>query len=86
MASLQGTSAARCPKCRAQLGQGTLDATAWERTPWGDEFSDELHRCANCGTWAVVTVVDRFVGPAETSVDGPLSDEEAAERREAMTS
>ena len=86
MASLQGTSAASCPECHAPLGQGTLDATAWERSPWGDEFSDELHRCVNCGVWAVVTVVDRFSGPVETTVHGPLSDEEAAERREAMTS
>jgi len=74
----------RCPACRAPLGDGTLDARGGERSPWGDDFSDELHRCTNCRAWAVVTVVDRFSGPEETKVYGPLSDEEAAERREAM--
>jgi hypothetical protein len=84
MKEAAGYSAVCCPACRAPLGEATLDATGWERSPWGDEYSDQLHRCENCGAWAIVTMVDRFSGPEETKVDGPLSDEEAAERREAM--
>jgi len=66
------------------LGEGTLHATGADRSPGGDEYSDELHRCAACGAWAVVTIVDRFSGPVERKVYGPLSDEEAVERRKVM--
>ncbi len=77
-------AALRCPACGAPLGATTLEAAGSERSPWGDEYSDELHRCAGCGAWAVVTVVDRFSGPEETKVYGPMAAEEVEERREAM--
>lgn len=77
-------SAVFCPSCRAPLGEGTLEASGGERSPWGDDYCDELHRCGNCGVWAVVTVVDRFCGPEEMLVHGPISAEEAAERRTEM--
>lgn len=78
------STSSRCPACEAPLGETTLHARGEDRSPWGDEYSDELHRCAACGAWSVVTFVDRFCGPEERKIVGPMSDEEAAERREAM--
>jgi hypothetical protein len=77
-------SPARCPACRAELTHGTHKAIRGDRSPWGDEYADELHQCAWCGAWAVVTSVDRFAGPDETRVDGPLSPEEVEEWRQLM--
>jgi hypothetical protein len=48
----------------------------WERTPWGDEYCDELYQCKECDAWSIVTFLDRFSGEDKMSVRGPLSDEE----------
>jgi hypothetical protein len=71
-----------CPGCAARLDEQTRHASGWERSPYGDEFADELHRCEGCGAWWWVTFVDRFSGEDEIHVEGPLSEEEAREQRE----
>lgn len=73
-----------CPACRAALGDETCRASAWDRSPSGDEYADEIHRCGGCGAWWVVTRVDRFCGPEEMKIDGPLTAEEAQQRCTAM--
>jgi len=74
----------RCPACRAELSGETCRASAWDRSPWGDEYADELHQCGGCGVWWVVTWVDRFCGPEEKRIDGPLTAAEAQQRLAAM--
>jgi hypothetical protein len=73
-----------CPGCGAGLTSSSLQAQGWERSPYGDEFSDELHRCPDCGAWSLVSVVDRFCGPDEVKVSGPLSEQEAEEQRQRL--
>lgn len=76
---------ANCPVCGEPLGKGSCQSSSWERSPYGDEFSDELHRCRKCGAWSLLTSVDRFSGPDEVKVDGPLTDAEAEEQKDRMS-
>lgn len=69
--------APKCPGCRSGLHEGTHQARSWERAPYGDEFTDELHRCPECGASSLVAFIDRFAGAGEMRVHGPLSMEEA---------
>lgn len=75
-----------CSSCGATLGQGTLQARGWERAPYGDEFTDELHRCHDCGEWSLVIFVDRFASSDEMKVHGPLSPSEITEQKERLGS
>ena len=70
-----------CPGCKAHLTGGTCRTRGgWERSPGGDEFVDEIHRCPNCDAWWLVTFVDRFASADETKITGPLTDEEVSEQ------
>lgn len=73
-----------CPGCGTPLGAASVRATGGERAPSGDDYADALHHCSVCGAWSVVTVVDRFCGPEETRVHGPLTDEDVRDRLSAM--
>ena len=59
-----------------------MQARGWERAPCGDEFTDELHRCHQCGEWSLVTFVDRYSSSDEMKVHGPLSRSEVTEQAE----
>jgi hypothetical protein len=72
-----------CPGCNKPLTTETAQLSGgWDTSPYGDEFSDVLHLCAACGAWSMVTHCERYVGPPETTVRGPLSAEEVQEQRE----
>ena len=71
-----------CPSCDSPLGQGSLRARGWERSPYGDEFTDELHCCLECEAWSLVTLVDRFASSDEVTVHGPLSESEITDQQE----
>jgi hypothetical protein len=57
----------------------------FDRSPGGDEYFDEIHHCPNCDTWWLVTFVDRYAGPDEIKIRGPLSDDAIKEQRERMS-
>ena len=72
----------RCPNCEAPLTRETATATGgWDTSPGGDEFWDVLHECPDCHSWSMVTHVDRYAGPPEVKVRGPLSRQELEEQR-----
>jgi hypothetical protein len=74
-----------CPGCQSPLTPTTVQALGgWDRSPTGDEFSDELHICSECNAWSMVTYVDRFAGPVEVKVTGPLSEEEVQQQRQRL--
>jgi len=70
-----------CSSCGSTLHHGTLQARGWDRAPYGDEFTDELHRCHECDAWSLVTFVDRFSSSDEMKVHGPLSRTEVTEQK-----
>ena len=76
----------KCPGCGESLNQDSCQSTSWERSPYGDEFSDELHQCKKCLAWSLVTFVDRFSGPDDMKIEGPLTDDEAEEQKTKMLS
>ena len=76
----------KCPGCGEPLTKATCQSTSWERSPYGDEFSDELHQCTQCHAWSLMTFVDRFSGPDELKIEGPLTEEEAEAQKTRMSS
>ncbi|MEX0709395.1 MAG: hypothetical protein WD078_15675 [Woeseia sp.] len=77
---------AHCPACDIQLTDESRRARGgWDRSPGGDEFGDEIHCCAQCGAWSIVTFVDRFAGPDEIKVTGPLTTEEVEQLRQRLS-
>jgi hypothetical protein len=72
-----------CPRCNEPLTGETAQLSGGsDRSPGGDEFSDVLHLCSNCDAWLMVTHCERYAGPPETKVCGPLSEKELNEQRE----
>jgi hypothetical protein len=84
MAATNADLLARCSNCRSILDWQTRQGGSWERAPYGDEFADELHLCSECGSWSLVTLVDRFASADEIKIRGPLSKSEVAGQRERM--
>ena len=80
------SSLPKCSACGEPLTETSCQATFWERSPYGDEFSDELHQCTRCAAWLLVTLVDRFSGPDDVKIEGPLTEEEAEEQKTRMSS
>jgi hypothetical protein len=74
-----------CPSCHQPLTRDTAQASGgWDTSPGGDEFWDVLHLCGNCNAWSMVTHCERYAGPPEIKVRGPLSEKEVNEQRERM--
>lgn len=67
----------RCTGCGEPLGEKSCRAWKDERTPWSDEYVDELHECPQWGAWTKVTHLERFTGLETTTTQGPLPPEEA---------
>jgi hypothetical protein len=51
----------------------------------GDEYYDEIHCCSQCSTWSMVSFIDRFAGPDEVKVTGPLTSEEMEQQRQRLS-
>lgn len=76
-----------CGSCQTPLTDQTLQARGgWDRSPGGDEYFDEIHRCSRCEAWYMLTFVDRFAGPDECRLSGPLTSDEIEEQRLRLSS
>jgi hypothetical protein len=76
-----------CPGCNERLTGSTRRIRGGrDRSPGGDEFVDEIHRCPTCNAWWLVTFVDRFASADEIKTMGPLSDEDIKEQRQRLKS
>jgi hypothetical protein len=80
------SSLPKCPGCSEPLNEASCQFTFWERSPYGDEFTDELHQCTKCRASSLITFVDRFSGSDDVKVEGPLTEEEAEEQKTRMSS
>ena len=80
------TEFATCAGCQTELTRSTREAHGgWSRSPGGDEYYDEIHRCSQCGEWSMLTFIDRFAGSDEIKVTGPLTGEEVQQQRQRLS-
>ena len=63
-----------CTGCRAQIDGATARSLAISVEALGDEVSYRWWRCPECGAWTEERVWDRFLGPEERSIHGPIDD------------
>ena len=77
---------ANCPNCQTPFTDQKVKIIGrWDRSPGGDDYFDDFHCCPSCDTWWIVTFVDRFAGPEEVRIRGPLSDDEIKAPREGIS-
>lgn len=63
-----------CTACGAPLAKPPGRVLGISVEVLGDEVGYAWRRCAACGAWTEERVRDRFLGPEERSVHGPIDD------------
>jgi len=67
--------AIKCLQCDQELGGEHKEdiVASISGSIMGDEYIDTYYYCSKCGVYTVEVCHDRFTGPEETSVRGPLA-------------